>query len=122
VLEHPGVHVEGRELVGPDLALGVRERVQQGGLAGARHPDERHGGVAGLFDRVALAAARRTLILELLFLLGELRLQPADVGLGRLVVRGLRDLLAELLDLPFESHHVDLNGGRRKILRSSRPL
>jgi len=46
-----------------------------------------------LLDRVAVAAAGGGLVLQLLLLLRELRLQPPDVGLRGLVVGRLGDEL-----------------------------
>ena len=85
------------ELLGQELLVG--QGVEERRLADAGEPDQGDGGVAGLLDGVAVAPAATGLLLELLLLLGELGLQPADVLLGGLVVGRVPDLLAEGVDL-----------------------
>jgi len=76
----PGLTSRCRELVGTDLAVGVRHGgVDQRRLADAGKPDQGDGGVAVFLDGVAGAAAGGGLVLEFLLELRELGLQPADV-------------------------------------------
>jgi hypothetical protein len=58
VLEHPGVDIDSGELVGTGLAVGVRQRVQEGRLSDTREPDECNRRVTGLLDRVPRPTAR----------------------------------------------------------------
>jgi hypothetical protein len=113
VFEHAGVDVERGELVLAGLRFGVGERVDQRRLADAGEPHQRNGRIAGLLDGVAVAAAGGGLVLQLLLLLREFRLQAPDVALRGLVVGRLGDLLAEFLDLLLESHRSKIRRGRR---------
>jgi hypothetical protein len=104
VLEHAGIDVQRRELVGTGLALGVGKRVQQRRLADARETHECDGGVAVFLDGVATAPAGGVLLFEFLLFLREFRLEPTDMGLCRLVVGRGGDFVFDLADLLFEPH------------------
>src|SRR3989442_781710 len=100
--------VQRREVVRGDLARRIRDLIQERGLANAREADEPDRRVPALLDRVTRTAAAPLEAPRLLLVLEarELRLQPPDVVLGRLVVRRLLDLVLNRLDL-FLDRHLD---------------
>src|SRR5256712_1703178 len=124
VLHEAGDHVQRGEVVRGDLARCVRDLVQQGRLANAREADEADRRVPALLDRVARPAAAPLEAPRLLLVLEprQLRLQPPDVVLGRLVVRRLLDLVLDRLDL-FLDRHLDtgpIGRGAKRFLPESR--
>jgi len=106
VLHEAGDHVQRREVVRGDLARRVRDLIEEGRLADAREADEADRRVPALLDRVARTAAAPLEAPRLLLVLQprQLRLQPPDVVLGRLVVRRLLDLVLDRLDLFLDRH------------------
>src|SRR2546428_333556 len=124
VLHEAGDHVQRGEVVRGDLARCVRDLVQQGRLADAREADEADRRVPALLDRIARPAAAPLEAPRLLLVLEprQLRLQPPDVVLGRLVVRRLLDLILDRLDL-FLDRHLDtgpIGRGAKRFLPESR--
>src|SRR5439155_11297997 len=99
-------HVDGREVVRRDRARRVRDLIQEGRRADAREADEADRRVPALSDRVTRSTAARLEAPRLLFVLepGQLRLEPPDVMLRRLVVRRLLDLVFDRLDLLLDRH------------------
>src|SRR3989304_4436059 len=57
MLEEPRDHIEGREVIGSDRALRVRDLVQQGRLADGRKADESDRRIPALLHGVAGAAS-----------------------------------------------------------------
>src|SRR3989475_8277773 len=108
VLHEAGNDVQRGEVVRGDLARRVRDLIEEGRLADAREADEPDRRVSALLDRVARTAAAPLEAPRLLFVLEprQLRLQPPDVVLGRLVVRRLLDLVLDRLNL-FLDRHLD---------------
>src|SRR5207249_10116359 len=87
-------------------ASGIRGWVLSGRLAHARRAGEAARRVSALSARVTRSTAARLEAPRLLLVLGpgQLRLQPPDVMLGRLVVRRLLDLVLDGLNLFVDRH------------------
>jgi len=106
VLQEAGDDVQRGEVVRGDLARRVRDLIQEGRLADAREADEADRRVPALLDRIAWSATAPLEAPRFLFVLEprQLRLQPPDVMLGRLIVRRLLDLVLDRLDLFLDGH------------------
>src|SRR5207237_2602051 len=107
VLQQPGDHVEGREVVRRDRARSVRYRIEERRLADGWESNQADRRVAALLHGVAgpSAAGLEPASLLLVLQAGDLRLQFADVVLRRLVVRRPLDLFLDRLDLLLEGRH-----------------
>src|SRR3989454_928118 len=114
VLHEARDDVQRREVVRGDLARRIRDLIEERRLSDAREADEPDRRVPALLDRVARTAAAPLEAPRLLFVLEprQLRLQPPDVVLGRLVVRRLLDLVLDRLDLFLDGHAMRNRAGR----------
>src|SRR5207302_6863333 len=98
----------GREVVCGHRAVRVRDLIEQRRLADGRESDEAGGRIPALLDGITRSSAAPFESPRLLLVLepSQLRLQPADVMLGRLVVRRLLDLVLGRFDLLFDRHSM----------------
>src|SRR3989442_8884284 len=114
VLHEARDDVQRREVVRGDLARRIRDLIEERRLSDAREADEPDRRVPALLDRVARTAAAPLEAPRLLFVLEprQLRLQPPDVMLGRLVVRRLLDLVLDRLNLFLDGHAMRNRAGR----------
>src|SRR5439155_21103120 len=101
-------------VVGGDLVGLVRDLIQEGRFGAAREADGADRRVPALLDRIAWSAPAALEAPRFLFVLEprQLRLQPPDVMLGRLVVRRLLDLVLDRLDLFLDGHTMRNRAGR----------
>src|SRR5206468_2845409 len=124
MLEETGNHVQRGEVVRGHRAVRVRDLIEQRRLADGRESDEAGGRIPALLDGIARSTAAPFEAPRLLLVLepSQLRLQPADVMLGRLVVRRLLDLVLGRFDLLFDRHSMTNRAGPTPKNFSTRPL
>src|SRR2546430_11707259 len=108
MLEETRDHVQGGEVVRGYCAVRVCDLIRQRRLADGREAAETGGRIPALLDGIARSSASPFEAPRLLLVLepSQLRLQPADVMLCRLVVRRLLDLVLGRFDLLFDRHSM----------------